>query len=156
MRNISLFFTAVGLAATASSAFHVPETQTTRTHNSNTRTLSPVQYQCRWLAAAPIAITALIFSFSPPAIASEGDITKGKEIFTSTCAGCHAGGQNFIKEKKTLQKEALEKYVGLDNEKVEAFFKGSLRHKVIGGAFDDQEITDVVTYVVDQAINDKW
>lgn len=85
-----------------------------------------------------------------------GDIAKGKEVFTSTCAGCHAGGQNFVNENKTLQKEALEKFVGLDEDKVEAFFKGSFRHKVVGGQLADQDITDVVTYVVDQAKNENW
>lgn len=91
-------------------------------------------------------------------MAIEGDIAKGKEIFNSSmsCAGCHAGGQNFVKEKKTLQKDALEKFVGLDEEKVEAFFKGSLAHKGVGGKFSDQEVTDVVTYVIDQAKNEKW
>jgi len=62
-----------------------------------------------------------------------------------------------VKEKKTLQKDALEKFVGLDEEKVEAFFKGSFVHKIqVAGNMSDQEITDVVTYAVDQAKFEKW
>ena len=59
---------------------------------------------------------------------------------------------------KTLQKDALEKFVGLDEEKVETFFKGSFVHKVIVGdkKLSDEDITDVVTFVVDQATNEKW
>lgn len=65
--------------------------------------------------------------------------------------------QNFVKAKKTLQKDALEKFVGLDEVKVEAFFRGSVVHKLnFEGKLADQDITDVVTYVVDQAKNEKW
>ena len=62
-------------------------------------------------------------------MAAEGDITRGKEIFEGTCRGCHMGGNNFIKEKKTLKKDALEQFVGLDQENIEAFFRSSLVHK---------------------------
>ncbi|KAL7552397.1 hypothetical protein ACHAWF_016710 [Thalassiosira exigua] len=90
-------------------------------------------------------------------MAMEGIIAKGKEIFTSTCAGCHAGGQNFSKGDKTLQKDDLERFVGLDQAKVEKFFKGSFVHsRVVGSKLIDQEVTDVVTYVIDQAANEKW
>jgi cytochrome c553 len=62
------------------------------------------------IAAAPIISAATIFaltvvtSYPSPATAA-GDVTKGSQIFTSTCAGCHAGGNNFIKENGIFQKE---------------------------------------------------
>lgn len=37
------------------------------------------------------------------------DVTKGEEIFTANCAGCHAGGKNFLSPHKSLSKEDLEK-----------------------------------------------
>eukprot|EP00584_Thalassiosira_punctigera_P017339 CAMPEP_0172575300 /NCGR_PEP_ID=MMETSP1067-20121228/137142_1 /TAXON_ID=265564 ORGANISM="Thalassiosira punctigera, Strain Tpunct2005C2" /NCGR_SAMPLE_ID=MMETSP1067 /ASSEMBLY_ACC=CAM_ASM_000444 /LENGTH=157 /DNA_ID=CAMNT_0013367949 /DNA_START=88 /DNA_END=561 /DNA_ORIENTATION=+ len=157
MRNSFLLHVKLAAVVAAANAFHLPQTPAAQTFNPSTKISSQTSYQSPWLATAPIAIVSLIFSFSPPSLAMEGNVAKGSEIFTSTCAGCHRGGQNFVKEKKTLQRDALEKFVGLDEEKVEAFFKGSFVHKVqAGGKLTDQEITDVVTYVVDQAKYDKW
>jgi cytochrome c6 len=104
---------------------------------------------------APVVLAAFAFAAMPhPAHA--GEISKGNEVFTANCVGCHRGGQNFVKEQKTLQKDALEKFVGLEEDKVSAFLKGSFVHKVIGGKLTDDEITDVVSYVVDQAKGEKW
>ena len=142
-----LLFMVVGLV----SAFHLPDISTFSTKNEQ------IQYS---LLAAPIAASAMIFSLLPlPSMAAEGNIASGKEIFTSTCGGCHAGGQNFAKPNKTLQKEAIEKYVGsLDEDKVEDYFRKQFVHKVIVKDKDlqDQQITDVIAYVVDQATNEKW
>ena len=112
-------------------------------------------------AVAPIISAATIFAFtvaSYPSPATAGDITKGSQIFTSTCAGCHAGGNNFLKEKKTLKKEALEKYVGLDETKIAEFFKKSFVHQnqAGGGKMSEEDVADVISYVVTQAVNDKW
>uniref|UniRef100_A0A7S2KKB1 Cytochrome c domain-containing protein n=1 Tax=Skeletonema marinoi TaxID=267567 RepID=A0A7S2KKB1_9STRA len=112
-------------------------------------------------AAAPIISAATIFAFtvaSYPSPATAGDITKGSQIFTSTCAGCHAGGNNFLKEKKTLKKEALDKYVGLDETKIAEFFKKSFVHQnqAGGGKMSEEDVADVISYVVTQAVNDKW
>lgn len=161
MRIASLFEMTVALAAATSSfAFQLPQTPAARgstDNGKNPSSSSPLQSQSPWFAAAPIAIAAIVFSITPPAMATGGDVTKGSQIFEANCAGCHRGGQNFVKEKKTLQKDALEKFVGLDDDKVEKFFKGSFTHKLqFGDKLADQEITDVVTYVVDQARNEKW
>lgn len=108
-------------------------------------------------AVAPVVLSAFALAWCcTPHAASAGDITKGNEVFTSNCIGCHRGGQNFVKEQKTLQKDALEKYVGLDTNKVTKFFKDSFVHKVVGGKLTDEEVNDVVTYVVDQAVGEKW
>ncbi|KAL3789236.1 hypothetical protein HJC23_002821 [Cyclotella cryptica] len=106
-------------------------------------------------AIASVVFAAFAFSAAPyPADA--GDISKGTEVFTANCVGCHRGGQNFVNEKKTLQKDVLEKYVGLDEEKVAKFFKDSFVHKVVGGKLTEEDISDVVSYVVDQAKGEKW
>jgi cytochrome c6 len=104
---------------------------------------------------APVVLTALSFAVMPNS-AHAGDIAKGNEVFTANCVGCHRGGQNFVKEQKTLQRDALEKYVGMDEEKVTKFFKESFVHKVVGGKLTDDEVADVVSYVVDQASGQKW
>ena len=143
----------VGLA----SAFHLPDISNFSTKNEQ---IHPSLAQEMKLAAPIIAVSAMILSFSPlPSMAVEGNIASGKEVFTSTCGGCHAGGQNFAKPNKTLQKEAIEKYVGsLSEDKVEDYFRKQFVHKVIMKDKDlqDQQITDVITYVVDQATNEKW
>jgi cytochrome c6 len=104
---------------------------------------------------ASVVFAAFAFSAAPQS-AYAGDISKGNEVFTASCAGCHRGGQNFVNEQKTLQKDALEKFVGLDEEKVEKFFKNSFVHKVVGGKLTEEDISDVASYVVDQATGDKW
>lgn len=148
-----LLFMVVGLA----SAFHLPDISNFSTKNEQ---IHPSLAQEMKLAAPIIAVSAMILSFSPlPSMAVEGNIASGKEVFTSTCGGCHAGGQNFAKPNKTLQKEAIEKYVGsLSEDKVEDYFRKQFVHKVIMKDKDlqDQQITDAITYVVDQATNEKW
>ena len=42
-------------------------------------------------------------------ISFAADAAKGEAIFTSNCAGCHAGGKNFMSPHKSLSKEDLEK-----------------------------------------------
>jgi len=155
MKRSTLFSTvAIGIASSSSSeAFHLAgRSLVSKNIAHSDRSVA----SSSWFAAAPIAI-AVVLTSALPSVATEGDITKGQEIFTSTCAGCHRGGQNFVKEKKTLQKDALAKFVGLDQDKVETFFRGSLVHRVGPvGQLQDDEVVDVITYVVDQAVNEKW
>ena len=123
-------------------------------HVQESENNSPTQSQAYFLA--PAMMIALFFSFAPLSDAIEGDIGRGQVLFSASCNGCHAGGQNFIKEKKNLKKDALEKFVGLDEESIQTFFKGSSQHKRIGVKFTDQEIADASAFVVDQAKGDKW
>ena len=83
-------------------------------------------------------------------------IVHGRELFQANCAGCHAGGQNFVKEKKTLQKEALEKFQSLEKEKLQKFVETGMPHRLLPLKFDSSDYSDVVDYVLDQALNDKW
>jgi len=55
-----------------------------------------------------LTIAVLTFTFGHPALA--GDAVKGGKIFSANCSACHLGGNNVIMAKKTLKKEALEKY----------------------------------------------
>jgi cytochrome c6 len=103
----------------------------------------------------PLFFSAFAFA-AIPHTTNAGDITKGSEVFTANCIGCHRGGQNFVKEQKTLQRDALEEYVGLDEVKVTKFLKDSFVHKVVGGKLTEDEVGDVVSYVVDQAKGEKW
>mmetsp|Transcript_951 Transcript_951/g.1323 ORF Transcript_951/g.1323 Transcript_951/m.1323 type:complete len:176 (+) Transcript_951:49-576(+) len=112
------------------------------------------------IATMASAITAC--SFVPNAIAA-GDVAKGETLFKENCAACHVGGMNVIKEKRTLKKDALEKFVGGANEEnVKKFVTGSMRHQTMvfpripGGHPTDENFDDVVSYIVDQATGDKW
>ena len=121
--------------------------------------------------AATIALALSLPLFATPtiALADSGlapDIERGSVLFTGNCAGCHAGGMNFVKEKKTLQKDALVKYVSadLDQPAVMHWVMNSGQHSRNvyfkapsgNGKLMEQDWADVTTFVVDQALNDKW
>lgn len=91
-----------------------------------------------------------------PAFAS--DLTNGATLFQANCAGCHGGGLNYVAEKKTLKKDALEKYQSLDQGKLKTFVQKKLPHNLLpfSKSFSDSDYTDVVDFVLDQALNEKW
>jgi cytochrome c6 len=84
--------------------------------------------------------------------------TRGAELFKAECAGCHLGGQNFMSEKKTLKKEALQQFQSLDAGKLTGFVQSQMPHSFLPfhAKFSDQDFGDVIGYVLDQAVNDKW
>jgi cytochrome c6 len=99
------------------------------------------------------------FGVSPPQQASAADVARGATLFTANCAGCHAGGQNFVKEKKTLQKEALQKYLGsTEAVQIQDFVQNGMPHKLLAMRIpmDTDSYADVATYVSEQALGDKW
>jgi cytochrome c6 len=130
------------------------------------------------VAAAPVTIASLatfgvILSFPflalpTAALAANNDIERGSTLFSANCAGCHAGGLNFVQENKTLKKEALAKFAtggspdDLSQVKVQEWVMKSGQHnrivfyKAPGGKLSEQDWADVTTFVVDQALNDKW
>ena len=66
---------------------------------------------------------------------------------------------NFIKEQKTLRKDALEKYVGsADPIPIQTFVQKGMPHKLLPFAnkFSDQDYANVASYVSDQAVHEKW
>lgn len=66
-------------------------------------------------------------------------------------------------EKRTLKKDALEKYgVGLDQPSIQNFATNNGRHKNLvffrmeGGKLNPSQWEDVTTYISDQATGEKW
>lgn len=107
--------------------------------------------------AAALSVSLAILVADPhSALAQDFDIAKGAELFKVNCAGCHAGGANFVSEKKTLKKEALEKFQSLDQTRLESFVKDGMPHKFLPIKFSDQDYHDSIGYVLDQALNEKW
>ena len=153
------FLPAVAALVSQKTAFGTPkkviQAQPLQSTSSKVESNEFIQTLKQTAVFVPFVISAFAFAAVPQQV-NAGDITKGNVIFTSNCIGCHRGGQNFVKEQKTLQKDALDKYIGLDEEKVFKFFKGSFVHKAIGGKLMDDEVLDVISYVVDQARGDKW
>lgn len=102
-------------------------------------------------------ITAPPVSFSVAAAATT-DITRGESLFKANCAGCHAGGQNFIKEKKTLKKDALSKFQSLDPDQLQEFVQAKMPHRLLpfNSQYSDDDYAATISYVLEQALNDKW
>jgi cytochrome c6 len=109
-----------------------------------------------WTAAVATASLAIVLTTAAPALAADADLKNGAALFTANCASCHAGGQNVVKEKKTLHKAALEKYQSLDQAQLQKFVQTGMPHKFMPLKFSDQDYKDVTSYVLDQALGDKW
>jgi cytochrome c6 len=92
-----------------------------------------------------------------PSSAWSADLAKGATLFQANCAGCHAGGQNFVQQTKTLQREALEKYLGTtDPVGIQAYVQNGMPHKLLPLKMDAKDYLDVASYVSDQALGGKW
>ncbi|VEU41836.1 unnamed protein product [Pseudo-nitzschia multistriata] len=99
--------------------------------------------------AKAAAAGAIAFGVAAPAYA--GDVGNGETVFNANCAACHAGGQNVIMPDKTLEKEALEKYLaGGRNEAAvrTQVTNGKNAMPAFGGRLDDDQIADVAAYVI--------
>ena len=60
---------------------------------------------------ASAAVVILSFQLlTVPVVSTAADIANGSKLFDYNCAACHRGGMNYVSEKKTLQKDAIEKY----------------------------------------------
>ena len=107
------------------------------------------------MAGATTTTSTMLAVAEPSTISS----TVGAHLFQANCAGCHAGGMNFISEKKTLQKGALENYLGsTDPIQIQKYVQKGMPHKLLpfARAFTDQDYGSVASYVSDQAVNEKW
>lgn len=112
------------------------------------------------------AAAAVVFSSTlliPSLAHASGDAVRGSEIFNANCASCHAGGINVIKEKRTLQKDALEQFVGgYDTETIQTFLKESSRHqnqayfRAPGGKLSATDFGDAASYVSQTAATNAW
>ena len=123
----------------------------------------------RFATGAPIlaiAFVAFHLLFSPLPADAQDDMLRGGEIFTGNCAGCHAGGMNFVKEKKNLQRAALEKIVSpsMEKDEIQQWVQNSGQHQKLvffkapsgNGKLTDNDYSDVISYVMDQAVGEKW
>jgi cytochrome c6 len=113
-----------------------------------------------WTAAVATASLAIMLTTAAPALAlpsaANADLKNGAALFTASCAGCHAGGQNVMSENKTLRKMALEEYQSLDQAQLQKLVQTGMPHKLLPLKFSNQDYKDVTSYVLDQALGDKW
>lgn len=108
-------------------------------------------------------VAACLVSLSPaPAPAQE--LQSSEQTFSTTCAGCHAGGGNIVKREATLKLSDLSKY-GLDSPEalfdIIYFGKGSMPgygekcqprgQCTFGKRLNDDEIRNLATYVIENA-----
>ena len=103
----------------------------------------------------PIITNGCLLHLLPP------DVSHGEELFRQFCTSCHVGGTNAISRERNLQKEALEKFVGLTEEEdsIVKFVKNSNIHRgalAFTGRLSDQDFKDVARYVYIQAMESKW
>ena len=116
------------------------------------------------LFGTPTVVLANDSSPSSPAAAITNNVERGSVLFSANCAGCHADGMNFVKEQKTLKKDALSKFISseFDQLTVQKWVTNSGQHQRIvffkapNGKLTEKDWADVTTYVVEQALNDKW
>jgi len=119
-----------------------------------------------WHVAPTIALALANDDYSPasPDATAITHIERGSKIFLDNCASCHAGGMNYVKEQKTLKKDALAKFITQEFNQpiVQKWVTNSGQHQRIvffkapNGKLTESDWADVTTYVVDQALNDKW
>ena len=113
-----------------------------------------------WTAAVATVSLTFVLTTAAPALAltsaADADLKNGAALFAASCNGCHAGGQNVMSENKTLHKIALEKYQSLDQAQLQKLVQKGMPHKLLPLKFSDQDYKDVTSYVLDQALGDKW
>lgn len=110
------------------------------------------------LSAWLLSTTMMVVSLPSPAW-SQPDITQGQVLFQANCAGCHAGGNNYVQEKRTLRQADIQQYRGSTDQAVIAnFVQNKLPHKLLPmkTPMEEKDYNDVVAYVLDQALGDKW
>ena len=104
---------------------------------------------------------AVIMATLPlPANAAVGSVTKGEQIFQANCASCHSEGKNVIAKTRTLEKEALEEFLRVKSaDDISTFVRSSDVHRgalLFAARMNDQDYSDVATFVYDQAMEGKW
>lgn len=116
------------------------------------------QQVTRAVAPAFVSAAMVLVASSMPAQAEGANLENGAALFQANCAGCHAGGMNFLSEKKNLKKEALEQYQSLDQAQIQKFVQQGMPHKLLpfSKTLTDKDYFDTTSYVLDQAVNDKW
>jgi cytochrome c6 len=101
-----------------------------------------------------LAIALFEFTFNLPALAAE--TFNGAKIFNANCASCHIGGGNILISEKTLQKEALSKYLeNYDSDSIQTIIfqvqNGKNAMPAFKNKLSEQEILEVGVYVFQKA-----
>ena len=106
------------------------------------------------------AILALAGFSLLPLSATAADGIKGEALFRANCSSCHKGGSNAIAKERTLNKEALEKFLGLESkDDISNFVRNSNVHRgalVFSGRMTADDYDDVAAYIYSQAVDGKW
>merc|ERR1712127_362937 len=87
-------------------------------------------------------------------VCQAGAMGAGEQIFNANCGACHAGGQNVIMPEKTLEKEALDKYLAGGRSEASIITQvtnGKNAMPAFGGRLSDEDIANVATYVIASA-----
>lgn len=171
MLTTSLFVNqAVVTAFQPSSKIHHPSTGMTNptplTTNYESSTVNVVAADHKrhavpitMMASAWFLSTMMMVSSPLPAWSQQTDIAQGQVLFQANCAGCHAGGNNYVQEKRTLRKDDIQQYRGSTDQAVIAnFVQNGLPHKLfpMKAPMEEKDYNDVVAYVLDQALGEKW
>jgi cytochrome c6 len=169
MLTTSLFMNQVLVTAfQSSSKIHHPTmtipTPPTTNYESSTAHVVAVDHQHRavpitMMASAWLLTTMMMVSSPLPAWSQQTDIAQGQVLFQANCAGCHAGGNNYVQEKRTLRKDDIQQYRGSTDQAVIAnFVQNGLPHKLfpMKAPMEEKDYNDVVAYVLDQALGEKW
>merc|ERR1740139_626493 len=102
------------------------------------------------VAKAGIVAAAIAIVGVSPALA--GDVEAGSELFSMNCAACHARGQNGVMPEKTLEKEALDKYLASGSSEgsvIKQVTNGKYLMPAFGGRLSDDDIANVASYVIE-------
>ena len=122
------------------------------------------QKRCKANFLGAIVMSCFV-SFSPAPVPAQE--LPAEQTFSTTCAGCHAGGGNIVKREATLNLSDLSKY-GLDSPEalfdIIYFGKGSMPgygekcqprgQCTFGKRLNDDEIRNLATYVIENARNE--
>jgi len=100
-----------------------------------------------YIKAGAVAATAVSFVVSPVIAA---DVAGGKEIFKAQCSVCHFGGRNLLSPQKTLQKDALDKYLEGGRKESSVINRITLGkgHPSFSGKLSEDDIANVASYVI--------
>lgn len=124
MRHIIAF--AVYCSLSAACGVSARMTQTTPKTTSNSRCVNPTQ-KMKTSSAATIAAASILIGAADPANAAAAG--KGQKLFEANCAECHAAGKKLGAKEMSLQKDALIKGPGLDQQAIENYLKEEFPHK---------------------------
>ena len=98
------------------------------------------------------ALFAFTIFLAAPAWVMAADTAHGGQVFSNTCAVCHAGGGNTLNPDRTLQKADLEAYFANYGSGHEAAIaaqvtNGNAPMPAFGDVLSAADIADVAAYV---------